>query len=252
MSKFDRNRLKERFVEVRGYWDESLEGLLELDPEFFEAYLQFTSVPWKRGYLDPKTKEFIYIAVYACATHLYNPAIKKHIQRAFKFGATKEEIIEVFQLVSGLGIHTFLEGIPLLMDELKSRGELDTRLNEHKKKLKEDFIQKRGYWNEFWDGLLLLDDESFEAYTRTSSIPWANGHLTPKQKEFIYIAGDGSATHLFTRGWRHHVKSAFKYGATKEEIIEVYQLTAEIGMDTFREGMPMIIDALKEMEEENK
>src|SRR5690606_7044005 len=149
--KFDRENLKKRFVEVRGYWDESLDGLLEIDPEFFEAYLQFTSVPWKRGVIDPKTKEFIYIAVYACATHLYNTAIKTHIQKAFEFGATKEEIIEVFQLVSALGIHTFLEGIPLLMDEIEKTGELNSQLNERQMKLKEDFMEKRGYWNEFWD-----------------------------------------------------------------------------------------------------
>ena len=33
--------------------------------------------------------------------------------------------------------------------------------------------------------------------------------------------------------------------------MEVYQIVAEIGMDSFREGMPMLIEALKEMEKNN-
>lgn len=248
---YDRELLKQKFIEVRGYWDESLEGLLELDPEYFEAYLNLTSIPWKRGHLDPKTKEFVYLAVYACATHLYVPGIKFHIQKALELGATKEELVEVFQLVSAVGVHTYLEGMPLLIEELDRLGLMNYELDDHKKKVKEEFIRKRGYWNEFWDGLLLIDDESLQAYAHSSGIPWEKGPLTPKQKELIYIAGDASATHLFTMGWKHHIRNAMKMGITKEEIMEVYQIVAEIGMDSFREGMPMLIEALKEMEKNN-
>ncbi|MEY2195077.1 carboxymuconolactone decarboxylase family protein [Neobacillus sp. BF23-41] len=34
-----------------------------LDEELFEAYLKFSMVPWKKGTLDPKIKELIYIAI---------------------------------------------------------------------------------------------------------------------------------------------------------------------------------------------
>jgi len=242
-----KKQLKEQFTQLRGYWDPSLDGLLDLDPEFFEAFLHFTSVPWKKGALDPKTKELCYLSIYANASHLYTPAIKTHIEKAMLHGATKEEILEVFQLVSVIGMHTFLEGLPPLLEEISKHETINRDLNERKQQLKDDFIKGRGYWNEFWDGLLLLDDDFFEVYIQFSTVPWKKGPLSPKQKEFIYIAGDASATHLYTPGLRVHVQNAMKYGATKEEILEVYQLAAEVGMGTFKEGMPILIEELNKV-----
>ncbi|GAB7349593.1 hypothetical protein MBLNU459_g0282t1 [Dothideomycetes sp. NU459] len=44
-----REQLKKDFTEKRGYWHEFWEDFLRLDPEFFEAYLAFSSVPWVKG-----------------------------------------------------------------------------------------------------------------------------------------------------------------------------------------------------------
>jgi alkylhydroperoxidase/carboxymuconolactone decarboxylase family protein YurZ len=113
-------QLKERFIKDRGYWSENIwEPVLKIDPDFFESYLNFSSVPWKRGVLSPKVKEFIYIAIDASTTHLYEPGLRQHIANALKYGATKEEIMEVFELVSVLGIHTCTMGVPVLMEELR-------------------------------------------------------------------------------------------------------------------------------------
>ncbi len=58
--------LKTEFTEKRGYWHQFWEDFLRLDPEFFEAYLEFSSVPWVKdidggrpqgsggGVLEPK------------------------------------------------------------------------------------------------------------------------------------------------------------------------------------------------------
>jgi alkylhydroperoxidase/carboxymuconolactone decarboxylase family protein YurZ len=47
---FDEKRLalKEDFAAKRGYWHSFWEDFLALDPEFFEAYTEFSSVPWTR------------------------------------------------------------------------------------------------------------------------------------------------------------------------------------------------------------
>lgn len=39
-------RLKADFTAKRGYWHTFWEDFLRLDPEFFEAYLDFSTVPW--------------------------------------------------------------------------------------------------------------------------------------------------------------------------------------------------------------
>lgn len=115
--------LKERFIKDRGYWSETIwDHVLKIDPDFFEAYLNFSSIPWRKGVLPPKIKELIYIAVDASTTHLYDPGTRQHIANALKYGATKEEIMEVFELISVLGIHTCTTGVPILIEELKKAG----------------------------------------------------------------------------------------------------------------------------------
>lgn len=58
-----RVKLREDFTAKRGYWHAFWEDFLRLDPEFFEAYLDFSTVPWVKdskgdgsggGVLEPK------------------------------------------------------------------------------------------------------------------------------------------------------------------------------------------------------
>ncbi len=115
-------QLKAQFERERGYWSPLWDGMLRLDADYFEAYLNFSAVPWRKGPLEPKFKELIYIAIDSSTTHLYAPGLRIHIQNALKYGATKEEIMEVFELTSVLGIHTCTEGVPVLLDELAKAG----------------------------------------------------------------------------------------------------------------------------------
>jgi alkylhydroperoxidase/carboxymuconolactone decarboxylase family protein YurZ len=116
-------QLKADFIKARGYWNAFWDGLLLLDPDFFEAYLNLSSVPWRKGTLEPKIKELIYIAIDAATTHLYEPGLRQHIRNALGYGATKEEIMEAYELVSCLGIHTCTLGVPALLDELAKVGQ---------------------------------------------------------------------------------------------------------------------------------
>jgi alkylhydroperoxidase/carboxymuconolactone decarboxylase family protein YurZ len=50
--------MKEDFEKKRGYWNTLWEEFLRLSPEFFDAYTEFSSVPWVneggKGVLEPK------------------------------------------------------------------------------------------------------------------------------------------------------------------------------------------------------
>ena len=50
-------------------------------------------------------------------------------------------------------------------------------------KLKDDFIKKRGYWNDFWDGLLKVDADFFNAYLNFSAIPSKDAVASSKIKK---------------------------------------------------------------------
>ena len=100
----DRQRqLKADFERNRGYWDPMWDGVLKLSPDFFEAYLAFSSVPWQRGVLEPKVKEFIYCAFDVASTHLWLSGLKLHMRNALGYGATPQELMEIIQLASVLG-----------------------------------------------------------------------------------------------------------------------------------------------------
>ena len=115
-----RQKLKAEFEANRGYWHPTWEGLLELDPDLFEAYVAFSSLPWRHGVLSPKLKEFIYCAFDASATHLYVPGLKLHIRNALRYGATAEELMELLEVVSVTGVHGAELGAPLLEAALRS------------------------------------------------------------------------------------------------------------------------------------
>jgi alkylhydroperoxidase/carboxymuconolactone decarboxylase family protein YurZ len=110
--------LKADFTQKRGYWHQFWNEILALDPDFFESYIHFSSVPWTSGVLEPKVKELIYTAFDVSATHLYTPGLRLHIKNAIGYGATREEILEVIELASVIGIHSCTVGVPILVEEL--------------------------------------------------------------------------------------------------------------------------------------
>jgi alkylhydroperoxidase/carboxymuconolactone decarboxylase family protein YurZ len=238
-------RIREEFIDARGYWNEFWDGLLELDPDFFEAYLSFSSVPWRNGPLEPKVKELVLVAMDAAATHLFEPGIRQHVRNAIGHGATAEELMEVLELTSTLGIHACNIGVPILVEELAAAGQpIAQELDERRAALKTEFTEKRGYWHQFWHEILVLDPDFFESYIHFSSVPWVTGTLEPKIKELIYTAFDVSATHLYEPGLRLHIKNAIGYGATKEEILEVMELASVIGIHSCMVGVPMLLEEL--------
>lgn len=66
-------------------------------------------------------KELIYCAVDAAATHLYVPGLKLHIRNALEYGASPEEVIEVFEIASQLGLHAAHASAPILAQILHQK-----------------------------------------------------------------------------------------------------------------------------------
>ena len=230
--------------EELGYWNSTLNYLFEKDPEFFEIYKRFVSTPYKNNVIDAKSRELILVALSSSPTSLCKETLELHMKNAVSQGATEKEILEVLKLVSVLGVHTCAVSVPSLVDEYEKYSNLsiEPNLNNKQKKLKEHFIDKMGYWNSFRDILLDNDENFFVSYSDYLTNPWESNILVPKLKEFIYIAIDSSTTHLFDAGTRVHIRNAFKYGATFEEIMEVFKLTSAQGVNTFYVSIPILKD----------
>lgn len=243
-----REAIRSAHVEQRGYWSPALDDLLALDPDYLEHVVRFTGHPWREGALEPGVKELVLLAIDAAATHRNGQGAREHAERALAQGATRRQVLEVLELTSTLGIHACNTGVPILLEELEAAGQgLDSEraLSTREQEIKAEFADKRGYWNSFWDGLLRLDAEFFAAYTAMSSHPWEQGTLEPKVRELIYTAFDVSATHMFESGLRQHIRNAIELGATREEIMEVFELASGIGVEAFTLALPGLRDAAR-------
>jgi alkylhydroperoxidase/carboxymuconolactone decarboxylase family protein YurZ len=194
--------------------------------------------------LSERLRELVFIAVNASTTTLYEPGIREHMRRAIAVGVPVEQIVEVLELVSVIGIHSCAIGVPILLEELPGgrqllAGELPAELA----RIKDDFVRDRGYWSPLWDGLLRLAPDFFQAYLQFSSVPWLSGTMSPKERELIYIAVNASTTHLYLPGLRQHMRNAIGYGATRDEIVSVLRLTTLIGVHSAIVGITSL-DAL--------
>ena len=223
------------------------DGLAEADPGFAALADDFAGHPWRHGVLAPKVKALLLLAVDSAATHRNAAGTREDIELALRHGATPQEIVEVLELTSTLGIHACNCGVPILLEELQAAGQgvdLDAPLTPRQEEIKALFTEKRGYWNDFWNGLLHLDPEFFAAYTAFSANAWETGTLEPKVRELVYTAFDASATHMFEPGLRQHIRNAIAYGATKQEIMEVFELASSAGLGAFALGAPALREAL--------
>jgi alkylhydroperoxidase/carboxymuconolactone decarboxylase family protein YurZ len=123
----EKNELTSKFAEARGgEMPLGIQRMMELDPGMFKRYVDYSSAIFK-GPLPAKVAEFILIAVDASVTHMFEPGLRAHMRRALELGATKEELLEVCELVSLIGIHGSTLGISVLAEEYPKW------INEHKK-----------------------------------------------------------------------------------------------------------------------
>jgi len=118
--------VRDEFILRRGYWSPLWDALVAFDPEFLRAYLNFSSLPWETGTLDAKTRELIYVAINSVTTHLFADGLKIHIRNALRLGATPREIVEVFEIVAGVGVRSALAALPIIVEECNERGSRTT------------------------------------------------------------------------------------------------------------------------------
>ena len=106
-------------LRAAGEWNPLWEPFYTLDPGWTESFFDMATRPMRSGVLDPKTIEFLAIAVDAACTHMYGPGVRRHIRKALALGATRDEIAAVLQLTSVLGIHSMSLGAPMLLEEIE-------------------------------------------------------------------------------------------------------------------------------------
>ena len=118
-----REAIVKRGEQRRGFVPYWLRTMAEVDVDFLEAYeriYELTAV--RKGKLPPKFREMIVVAAVAIGGYL--PGLKDHVRRALKLGATREELVEVFQSAYfHTGALTLVHGMVALIDVLQELEE---------------------------------------------------------------------------------------------------------------------------------
>lgn len=199
-------------------------------------------------HLDPAVKALVALVVDAAVTHLHRGGMERHVAAALDAGATAGQVGEALECASTLSIHAVNFGLPVLVDVLAARGghPAPPPLDERRRRLRDDFTARRGYWNSTWDEVLVHAPDFFETYTELSSVPWDTGHLSPLVRELLYVAFDTSATHLYGVGLRLHLENALDLGATVGQLVEVMQIASLIGLRAAGEGGNALEAALQD------
>ncbi len=102
--------IKDEFIRVRGFWNESRDAIARAMPEYFAALSEMSTSTWANGVLADKERELICIAIDCTVTHMFEAGLALHIRHALQKGATRSEVLEVFHLASVTGLEGFVTG----------------------------------------------------------------------------------------------------------------------------------------------
>ncbi len=246
---------KQKFIDARGAWKWSAmwDTILELDPGIVASYARYSSVPDKRNYLDIRMRKFICIAIDSVTGCLNANGLKNHMKHALQLGIDVKEILEVLEITCMVGATVHEMSVPILVDELGRRGIYLAagELSEEQKALKKAYMDKHnGYWSDEKENILKLDPEYFETFTEFEEGPWKNGPLSPKEKELIYLAVHAAPVTLHPGQVRYHISRALEYGATVNELADVLHMVSTLGIHAVTMGVPILKEAMKEVEAE--
>ena len=100
----------------------------------------------------------------------------------------------------------------------------------------------RGDWNPLWDTLRTWDPQFVEGYLTMRAAAFGKGPLPDKTKELVLIAVNAATTHLYGPGVRRHIRNAIQLGATREEILQVIELTAVLGIHGCNLAVPILAE----------
>ena len=252
-------RLREDFIARRGYWNDEWEVLLGLDPDYMEAYTDLSSYASEHGSLSPKLREFIYIATCATVTHLFASGMRQHMKNAFALGATAEELMALFALVSGVGIHTFYLTMSSLEEVSPGATSVirETRAKQAKGPIPAaaDVVEKH---RRIYGGLspevkvaIQADPAFYDRFLNLAEVSLGRPNLIPtKDAHLIMMAVHACATGLLAPGVRMHAQAALANGATPVEIADVCEQITGMSVHTLSVGVPVLVSEMAARESE--
>jgi alkylhydroperoxidase/carboxymuconolactone decarboxylase family protein YurZ len=199
--------------------------------------------------LSPRMMHLIWVAVDLVVTHIYPDGVGNHVRGAMEHGATAEEVVEVFEIVSTIADRSIDIAFPIIIEEARSAGiafpDLDRDLSAEDAALKARLAEKLGFIPPWIDLALRVAPEFVRAHLAMGHAPDKAGALSPKDRALIYVSIYSSPALIESDALRLHVQQAIRLGAVTQELLDVVQLASGISLHAFMSGVPFLIDQEK-------
>lgn len=247
----EQQRLKDAYIRARGYWTPWTEGILRFNPQFLDAYARYGGYPAAHGPLSPLMCELLYVALDASSTHLFESGLLLHMRLAFRHGATPAQVMEVLTLATAQGLGGTQVGVEILADELAAAGvavpELEWALTPVQTALKDAWTARFGDWPRVCEVLLRLDQGYFALVLELlAAAPEPGAGLDERSRILIALALDACFTGLNPPGMRRNIRRALAAGIGWQDILQVLQMTAHLGVHACALGVPALVALVDE------
>lgn len=218
------------------------DGLLRHAPRWLAAYLAYAEAPARDGPLTPRLRELIYVAVDASTTHMFSEGLHLHVDMALKAGCTPGELIEVMQIATLQGLDSVVAGAEILAEEAPAAG-LALPATGNGGDLLQRYEAARGD-RPAWLGLVAAMAPRYaEALMALIEVAEEEATLTARERALIRLALAASPTSLNRSAMRTETRAALRAGAAPEDVLEVFQLVAHLGIHACVDGVPAVLRA---------
>jgi alkylhydroperoxidase/carboxymuconolactone decarboxylase family protein YurZ len=231
-----RARIKEFFLQERGYWRPWTETMLAVSPGFVQQYARYAGYPARTGPLTPRMVELIYVGLDASSSHLFASGLHTHMKRALEVGATEADIFDVLHLVAVQGVASVGQASDILA-EFTDPGEgtaIDAALQAR--------IDRSGPAHALsLQAIARLDPGYAEVLLAFIEQGRPETGLTPAERSLVQLALHACFTAFNPAAVRQIVATALSQGSKPAELLQAIQLGAHLavhgtalGADTFR------------------
>ena len=226
-------QLRDAYVEARGFWSDTLQSMLEVDPDFFEAYLELLRRPLANGRLEPKLKELVYSPstrrrrtstsrASACTSAGRSSTARPG--RSSRGAAADEH--------DGHPLRSRRRADPRSTARAAAAAPRDQPLTDAPGTAQAASSRRSAATGTRSGTAARARPRLLRAYIDFSSLPWAHGVLEPKVKELdLHRVRRLGHPSLRPRP-AQHIENALGYGATAGEVMEVLELASTIGIHT--------------------
>jgi alkylhydroperoxidase/carboxymuconolactone decarboxylase family protein YurZ len=240
----EQEAMKAAYIRARGYWKPWTEGLLRMSPNFLNAYATYAGHPAAHGPLSPVMRELIYVALDGSGTHLFESGLRLHMSLALERGATPLQVIEVLHLATMQGLDGVAMGLDILVEELEAVGQPLPPPDPAHQALRATYEAHFGDWPDFCERMLRLDPAYFAVMLDLLTCREAGDGLDEKSRALVSVALAACFTELDRSATRLHIRRALRLGAAPDELLQVLQMTAHLGVHACSLGIPALMEVI--------